>query len=304
MAKLDHSPSHLTVVVVSDYEADEEKTWKDERRILHSLAAQDIDDPFDIILVENTSAQNSVPQDLYQIYPRLKIIFIDELQSAKLKDAGVKHVETEYVAVFEADCLPNRQWLRVLCETLRQHKDFAIASGRTTYGDETMYQRCLGLLDRSFDNPGRAGETSHVSNNGALYRSSMLKEFSYPEAVTPFLSSRLRIKAMVANGHKFYFDPRAIVRNPIPGLNFIQDFPRNNANPDMMEFSKTSQIPGILWKRFKEEFSDCQRLGHLYLKWYDWPLLVVLMAIVPFFEIPGMLDAIKEKKSIPNSSYR
>jgi hypothetical protein len=301
-----HSQSQLSVIVVSDYEANEEKTWKDERRILHSLANQDLDDPFDVILLENDNAKDSVPQDLYNIYPRFKIIFTNESKSAKLKDEGVKHVKTEYVAVFEADCLPNREWLRVLYDTLRQHKDFSIASGRTTYGHETMYKRCLGLLDRSFDNLGHAGETCHVSNNGAIYRTSVLKEFPYPDAITPFSSSRMRMKTMIANGHKFYFEPKAAVHHAIGGLNFIRDFRRNTGYADMMEHTKKQfyKIPKLLWERFKIECSDCLRLGPNYLKWYDWLLLMLLLFIAPFFEIPGMLDVIRKKNSIPLSSYR
>jgi hypothetical protein len=300
------SQSRLTIVVVSDYEAREVKTWKDEKRILNSLAAQDIDGPFDIILVENNNARDSVPDGLTQMYPRLKIIFTDQSRSAKMKDEGVKHAETEYVAVIEADCLPNREWLRVLYEALCQHKEFSIAGGRTIYGDKTMYQRCFSILDRSFDNIGHAGKTQHVSNHGALYRCSMLKEFPYPDAITSFHSCRLRIKAMKAKGHQFYFDPRAVMRHATGGLDFIRDFRRNTGYADMMEHSpkQCSKIPRILWERIKIEYSDCLRLGPGFLKWYDWPLLMLLLIILPFFEIPGMFDAIRDRKCIPNSSFR
>lgn len=142
MTLSDRPRSRLSVVVVSDYEANEEKTWKDEEQVLKSLADQDIDGSFNIILVENNNAESSVPSDLYQKYPLLKIIFTDESQSAKLKDHGVKHAETEYVAVIEADCLPNREWLRVLYETLHQQKDFSVVSGRTTYG----IKRCISAV--------------------------------------------------------------------------------------------------------------------------------------------------------------
>lgn len=96
------------------------------------------------------------------------------------------------------------------------------------------------------------------------------------------------------------------MRHAIGGLSFIQDFRRNTGYADMMEYSrrKYSTIPRILWERFKREFSDCRRLGPNYLKWYDWPLMMFLLIIVRFFEIPGMFDAIKGKKHIPNSAFR
>jgi hypothetical protein len=296
----------ISIVVVSDYEAESEKTWKDEVRILRFLADQKIEDAFEVILVENTAAGNSVPEELYQIYPHLKIVFSNESQSAKLKDDGIKHSNADFIAVLEADCLPNAEWLNSLYSTLQRNEAFAIASGRTTYGDETMYHRCLSLLDRSFDNLGYSGETDHISNNGALYRRSILEKFPYPEAVSPFQSSRMRIRNFRQDGHKFYFEPKAVMRHAIGGIHFIKDFRRNTGYADMMEHSprKVSEIPKLLWKRFKMEYSDCLRLGPQYLKWYDWPLLILLSVFVPFLGIPGMLDAVNERKNIPHSSYR
>jgi hypothetical protein len=306
MISQNNLPCPISVVIVSDYEAESQKTWKDEKRILRFLAQQDLKESFEVILVENHKACSSIPDELYQIYPHIRIVFTDEDQSAKLKDNGVRQSTTEFIAVLEADCLPNPEWLSSLYSALKLNKDFAVASGRTTYGDETMYQRCLSLLDRSFDNPGQSGETLHISNNGALYRRSILVKFLYPEAITPFQSSRMRIKNLREAGHKFYFEPKAVMRHAIGGLDFIQDFRRNTGYADMMEHSlkKQSEIPKLLWKRFTDECSDSLRLGPRYLNWYDWPLLLFLSLVVPFLGIPGMLDAIHERENIPHSSYR
>jgi hypothetical protein len=296
----------ISVVVVSDYEAESIKTWKDEIRILRFLAEQDLEEEFEVILVENHTACKSVPDELYQIFSRLRIVFSNESQSAKLKDDGVNHAKTDFIAVLEADCLPNSQWLSSLYSALKNNKDFAVASGRTSYGDATMYQRCLGLLDRSFDNPGRPGETIHISNNGALYRRAILEKFPYPDAISPFQSSRMRIKNLRDAGHKFYFEPKAVMQHAIGGIHFIRDFRRNTGYADMMGHSvkKFSGIPELVWRRFKDECSDSLRLGPQYLKWYDWPLLIFFSVIVPFLGIPGMRDAIKERENIPHSSYR
>lgn len=90
-----HLPAALSVVVVSDYEERAEKTWDNERLILQALANQDVAEPFGIVLVENTRARDSVPADLDRILPGVSIVFSDETQSAKLKDHGVTHVQTE-----------------------------------------------------------------------------------------------------------------------------------------------------------------------------------------------------------------
>jgi len=306
MSEARHLPPSLSVVVVSDYEERAEKTWNTERQILKALADQEIAEPFAVVLVENSRASDSFPDDLYQIFPRLSIVFGDESQSAKLKDRGVMHCQGEWVAVFEADCLPNRQWLRVLSDVLRQRPEISIAGGRTTYGNESMYRRCLGILDRSFDDLGHAGETIHVSNNGALYRRSVLQKFPYQEAVTPFQSTRIRMVQMRNAGIKFWFDPQAVMRHEIGGWDFVRDFRRNTGYVALASHSKqkSSEIPRLIWRSLAKACADCLRLGPQYLKWYDWPLLLLLLFLTRFPEIRGMQDALQGRDKIPNSAYR
>jgi hypothetical protein len=296
----------LTVVVVSDYEPGAQKTWTSERQILAALAEQDLGEPFDVLMVENDGARDSVPEDLRRLCPRLEIVFASESQSARLKDFGVWHARTEYVAVLEADCVLNQAWLRVLLYALRRRPDFAVASGRTTYGDETMYRRCLSALDRSFDDLGGPGEMPHVSNNGALYRRAVLAAFPYPETGSPFHSSRLRTRAMVAEGHRLWFEPGAVMRHAIGGLDFIRDFRRNTGYADMNDEPerRAPLVPRLLWRRLRHDWKNCRRVGPAYLRRGDWPLLILLLALTPFFEVPGVIDALRGRPSVPNSSYR
>ena len=125
-----------------------------------------------MILVESDAYRDGAPGDLVAICPRSRIVHSPDTQSAKLKDFGVSCAQADLVAVFEADCVPHPSWLRVLVSALRQRSDVSVVSGRTSYGDETMYRRALSLVDRSFDDLGRAGVTRSVSNNAALFSSS------------------------------------------------------------------------------------------------------------------------------------
>lgn len=299
-------PESLSVVVVSDFESPGEKTWRDERHILQALHAQDIDCPFEVILVENEGARNSVPEALYDMVPDLKVVFCGHTQSARLKDFGVTRASGTLVAVLEADCLPNPGWLRTLVASMQAHPEISVVSGRTHYGDETMWQRCCSLLDRSFDNLGQAGETLNVSNNGALYRRTVLEGFPYPEAATPFFSSRIRNRRMREAGHRFYFEPDALMCHALGGWGFIRDFRRHTGYADMMGSPppRYGAIPQRLLERRQAEWRDCLRLGPRYLKWGDWPLLALLFCSVGVFEISGMVDAVKRRSAIPQSSYR
>lgn len=295
----------VSVIVVSDFEGGGQRSWRSEREILEALARQDIRQPFEVLLVESERYRNATPSHLGDIYPGLRIIYAPETQSARLKDFGVSQVSAEFVAVLEADCLPNPSWLRVLVDALRQRPDVSAVSGRTNYGNETMYRRVLSLVDRSFDDLGQAGVTAGISNNGALYRRSLLLRFPYPPAITPFTSARLRMNAMRQAGHLFFFEPAAVMRHAIGGWGFIRDFRRHTGYSDMFchQTRGLRSIPRLSWRRRRREARDCLRLGSSYLRWYDWPLTAALLATAPVLELPGMLDALRERASIPKTSY-
>ncbi len=296
----------ISVIIVSDYEPGQKKDWANECLILQALRNQDIQRPFQVLIVENESYRDCVPKKLSEIFPEYKIIFSSERQSSRLKEFGFRQVDSEYVAIVEADCVPNPQWLRSLMAILEVRSDVSIVSGKTTYGDETMWKRCLSLLDRSFDDIGPPGETSHVSNNGALYLRTILEKFPYPDADSPFLSGGLRWTAMRAAGCKFFFEPQAVMRHRIGGWGFILDFRCHIGFTAMMlrKRQTVNEIPRMLWWSFRDETLRVYRLGSLYLKWCDWPLMIVLMIVAPILSVPGMLNALKGNAPIRRTSYR
>jgi hypothetical protein len=297
----------VSVVIVSDFERTDRKTWHDEIEVLKAFAAQDFDEPFELIVVENSRFADAVPASLASIAPRTRVVFTDESQSARLKDFGVRQCRGELIAVIEADCLPNPAWLRTLVGVLRERPDVAVVSGRTWYGDRTPYRRCLNLLHRAFDDYGRPSASSFISNNGALYRRPVLEAFPYPEAITPFLSSRLRNRRLLEAGHTCFFHPEARMLHAIGGLPFLFDVHRNVGYSDIMQAPRGPTIGAmlpVLLQRTKREDRDRRRLGDSYLKGSDRWLLPFLQLIGRCFEAVGMVDAIVGRRSIPHSAYR
>jgi glycosyltransferase involved in cell wall biosynthesis len=296
----------LSVVVVSDYEPGQQKTWQDERAALAALAAQDIDEPFDVILVESEEHRGAVTEKLERACPRLRIVFSGETGSGGLKDAGTRHARGEYVALLEADCVAERGWLRALVAALDEHPEFSVACGRTHYGDATIFHRCFGVLDRSFDDLGAPGETIHLSSNAALYRRRVLEAFPHPEAASVFRAARLRSAALRVQAHRIYFEPAAAVQHAFRGFFFVRDFRRNLGYADMMEtrYRWLPRIAPVLGGRVWRDCATCLRVGPRRLRWYEWPLLGLLLAIVPWLHIPGALDAIRGRSSIAHSAFR
>lgn len=297
------SSNRLCVISVSDYEAGEQKTWHDELALLEALSNQDIEEGFDVVLVESTQVQDQpVPDQLYAYVPHLQILYYDSIQSAVLKDYGVSQCQHEYIAVLESDCTPTHNWLRELMSGLLSG-DYAASSGRTYYGEFSSYRRVCNLLHRAWDDPGKSGPTSKVSNNGAIYRREILEAFPYPHAATPFLSAELRNDKIRAAGHVFYIAREGAMQHAIGGLAFLWDLQRNKGH-QCMSVSAHKSLSLLMKEKLKLDWFHAKRIGKQYLRWYDWPLFVFLS----FYEVvPHLIGARYARvnvEAIPGSSYR
>ena len=307
---MDTSPNKqsydLSVIVVSDYGNSEERSWLDERNILKALAVQDIKQNFEVLLVENESIRDKVPADLIGIVPLLRIVYLNSDRSSVLMNQAISFTSGKLVALMEADCIPDPGWLRKLVEIMNNYPEISVVSGRTSYGNNTITNRCLSLLHRGFSDLGHSGLTGHISNNGALYRRDVLEQFPYPESITPFLSNWKRKNHMKKYGHLLFFERSAEMVHALEGWKFIVDLHRHRGYAAMMIDGQPawSRIPWLLVKSLITECSSLFRLGNNYLEYYDLVPALAFLVILPFLEIPGMLDAIKERDHIPGSVYR
>ena len=295
------------MIVVSDFEASDQKTWKDEIKMLRALACQDIEVPFRVVVVESGRHKGlTPPSELYDAMPDVEFLYAPSETSAEMKDFGVAACETPWVAVFEADAAPAPDWLRLLYTRAQELPHHAIFSGRTWYGDENTWRRALGLLDRSYDDAGFSTTTEHISNNGALYRTDVLKEFPYPDAPTPFLSSRQRNRAILAAGHTCFSEREALTQHAIGGLDFLWDVRRHTGYSDMMMDNKKNwlAIPRLVAWHLLADLRNAVRVGTKYLRLWDWPLWLVLYFAARVPEARGMIEALRAQTEFKGSSYR
>lgn len=300
------SKPEVTIIVVSDFEAGE-KDWHDEVAMAQHLAAQDAGIAFDVVFVESSANIGKPPPPaLYEALPDTRIMYEDAEQSATLKDLGVAACTTPLVAVFEADAVPESDWLSILYKAAQDHPEYAVYSGRTHYGAETGWQRVLNLLGRSFDDLGESGETDMISNNAALYRTQLLKQFPYPDAPTPFLSSQLRNRQIVAAGHKCFSDRNALSRHAIGGLGFVWDVGKHSGYSSYVYHGGRGKrdIPRIAAKRLGNDWHNTRRLGSAYLKPSDWPLFAVMFAAKRIPETVGIAKAASKSDHFEGSAYR
>nr|MCH9698331.1 glycosyltransferase [Gammaproteobacteria bacterium] len=250
--------------MVSDYEPNCIKSWECEEALIHSLAAQDISESFEVILVESEeNIDQPIPVEISQLLPDLKVIYHPSAKSAVLKDFGVSQSKGRYVAVIESDCIPSENWLRLLLAALTSNEDYVVSSGRTFYGDDTPYHRILNVLHRSWDDLGKSGRTSRISNNGAIYQREILEKFMYPDSATPYLSAELRNRQIQKAGYQFYFERNATMKHAIGGLHFIWDFQRNKGHQSISVNRNHNIIimPFLLLKKVYRDFNNSFRIG-------------------------------------------
>jgi hypothetical protein len=296
----------VTVLVVSDYEGPDEKSWASERAVLQTLARQDFAEPFEVILVEHEAFRDSTPDDVVSALPQCRVEFCAATTSAELKDEGVKLAKADVIAVLESDCTPAPEWLRHMMSALREHSDYAAVSGKTLYPGRSVFVRCLTLLDRSYLDPDGSGPTHSVCNNNSILHRATLEAYPYPAAPSPFLSAALRLHGMRKDGLRFFFESRAVVYHALPGWSFIKDMRRHQG------YSMSAQVDGNLPKvlrglaqRLYGDWKRCWRLRHHYaVAWYEVPLALALALVARVHEFKGAKFARQGPHGVPGTTYR
>lgn len=87
------------------------------RDCLEGLAAQDIERPFEVILIDGWWDDDvaAVASD----HPFVHLVRSDEnLLQARARNVGVERARSDYVAFIDADCVPEPGWLRAAADTL------------------------------------------------------------------------------------------------------------------------------------------------------------------------------------------
>jgi Glycosyl transferase family 2 len=315
-AELDSLTPRISVVIVSDYEPGE-KTWGDERSVVGAFLRDELGEPFEVVVTEAlgpTGKSSQVPAELAALAPQVRVHFEPGTRSSTLKDAALKHCRGELIAVVEADCLPERGWLKTLVAELDRNDKLDVVSGRTTYGLNTSLRRVASLLDRG--HMERVFESPHVqvSNNGAVYRRHVLERFKYPDEANPFVSAELRRNAMRQANVVAGVQTQAVMRHAFGGWSFLADVRRNKgfqAARILLHFdsqaarrSKLTLALRALRRRIAEDWATVRAVGSTFLRWYDWPLLALVFLAVRVPEFFGALSADQPERFAQTTAYR
>lgn len=306
----------VSVIVVSDYAAGGAKGWDDIRTAVAALARQDFGEPAEFLLVESERFRSELPPELASALPGLRVHFVPDYASYALKNEAVRMASGEFVAVLDADCIPEPSWLRRLVATLRAHPTAAAVSGKTVYPDVAFSSRVCALLARSYPDPGRAGHTCFISANNCVFRRAAYQSHPLPTSIGTF-SSRLQSEALLRDGWDLLFDPEIQVTHDFEGWGMEADVRRNAGHGTIATRLQDStlpwarlarlgrvSIPVIVAGKIFDSWKDCVRCGQSYgVRWFQLPAAMFVSIAVHLLEVPGMMRAY-EGTTLRNSFFR
>lgn len=305
----------ITIVVVSDYASTATRSWNDERRCLDALAAQDFPEPVEILLLESDRFRDTIPHDITDRV-NVRIVFDSAATSYGLKNAGVRAASAPLVALLDADCRADRDWVRLCVDALRARDDIAVVSGRTFYDGNGIVERVLCLLTRSYQDPGHEGETEFASNNAVGFRKQVYLEHPLPEDLGPF-SARIQTESIRRAGGVLWFEPGMRVIHEFEGVPMERDIRKNIgygtivtrlAEPEMpyasLIRSGIAATPLIFAGKLFNAWRDCLRCASAYgVRWFEVPVALTAAVAVQAMEVPGMIAAYRGRP-IGETEYR
>lgn len=306
----------LSVIVVSDYAAGEEKSWEDLRRALRAWKDQEGTPADEFILVESSRFKGQIPSDVLGMIPNMAILYLDAESSYELKNLAVEAANGEWLAIVDADCIPQRSWLRVLRAAIAEYPDVAAVSAKTLYPGRSRLERILGLLSRSYLDPGRRGPTRFISGNAACFRREVYRRHPLPVGIGAF-ASRIQSEAFLRDHATLLFDPGLVVVHDFEGWPMERDIRRNHGYSTVITRLRDHRlpyaglvrtgviaIPFIVAGKTLDSIRDCLRcFRHYNVKVYELPLALALTVVTHVLEIPGMLAAYRGQ-TIGGTAYR
>lgn len=313
---MDHNPVSLSVIVVSDYAAGEEKSWEDLRRALRAWKDQEGPPADEFILVESSRFKGQIPSDVLGMIPNMTVLYLGAESSYELKNLAVEAANGEWLAIVDADCIPQRSWLHVLRAAIAEYPEVAAVSAKTLYPGRSRMERILGLLSRSYLDPARRGPTRFISGNAACFRREMYRRHPLPVGIGAF-ASRIQSEAFLRDHATLLFDPDLVVVHDFEGWRMERDIRRNHGYSTVitrlrdhrLPFARLVRagviaIPFIVAGKTLDSVRDCLRCFRQYnVNVYELPLALALTVVTHVLEIPGMLAAYRNQ-TIGATAYR
>jgi hypothetical protein len=306
----------VSVILVSDYAAGDDKGWDDLRHVLVALARQDYSGVFECVLSEHDQLAATIPTDLTDLLPSLRVVTSPHAGSYALKNHGVSQALADIAVILDADCSPSPDWLTNIVAAFSAHPDADAISGRTKYEGRSLLERTLALLSRSYLDTVHAGSAGFISNNNAAWKRSAYLQHPLPTDAGPF-AARMQSESVLRAGGTLRFEPTMCVVHEFEGWGMEADIRRHTGfgtvvtrlrDPRLpyarLIRSGRMAIPAIALGKTWNAWRDCVRCWRVFgLRAHEVPFALVMAPLLIALETSGMWAAYMDR-DITGSSYR
>ncbi|MEO8096960.1 MAG: glycosyltransferase family 2 protein [Acidobacteriota bacterium] len=165
--------STMLSVIISGIGPDE-AAWESVQECLRALEVQDCDEPFEVLVCAHDRARSCVPGDLTETFPQVRVLMDSNESEATRKNLAVEAARGKIVAFLDADCRPERSWLRTLADVFHYYPETAVVSG------EAPDSGLLGWLQRAAGRKREAGPVQFTATNNAAFRREAYLEYPLP----------------------------------------------------------------------------------------------------------------------------
>ena len=191
-------------------------------RLLRALEKQDFSHPFEVIVCDDGSRDNTV-RVVRKFAKRARIpvrVFANPHRGpAWQRNLGAKKARGEVIAFTDSDCIPGKNWLSEITRPIFSGEAVGVQGTYRTYNKQSVIARFEGYeIEKRHERMKRERNIDFIGTFSAAYRKDVFLKFggfdeSFPVASgeDPELSYRI-----AKHGYKLLFAPRAWVYHEHP----------------------------------------------------------------------------------------
>ncbi|MEK8023042.1 MAG: glycosyltransferase [Candidatus Hydrogenedentota bacterium] len=155
------------------------------RRVLESVVAQEIGQPYEVIVVD--SSDDGSDSIIREFGPRVRLIRLEKQTSAgEGRNIGAKSAHAELLAFIDSDCVAGADWLKLMMQNLKE--DAAAVGGPIENANPESIVSCAGhILEFSqfYTRRGRFPVEHLPSGNIMIRKADFLRLGGYPTEMFP-----------------------------------------------------------------------------------------------------------------------
>jgi glycosyltransferase involved in cell wall biosynthesis len=178
---------------------------------LNSVLAQNIDDEFEVIVVDSSS--DGTDELIREAYPEVKLVHLKQKAiPGEARNLGAAEAEGEFLAFTDSDCIPDQNWLRNILENLNLgHK--VVGGGIENARPESFISRAEYYIEfREFSPNSPKREIRFLpSCNFSISRSVFEQIGGFPDVRAS--EDALFSHQLTDKGFKIIFDPNVKIQH-------------------------------------------------------------------------------------------